>query len=259
MLSIRTVLIAASLAASLAAGLALPAAAQAQLQLAAAPQAAAKAMGRYVGEREVASRLADMVRKQNGGKPVEIHFHGRDNGFMLPQDVAWRLSHFDYDARSGRFSAQVAAAGLVDEIRLSGRAQSVEALPVLRNRVAPGEIIAASDVEWRQMPAGRYGSDYIERVEDMIGQTPRRALGMGQPVRSADLGRPEAVSRNALVTMIAAVPGMTITTTGRAIEGGSVGDVIQVTNLQSKKIIQGTIVAPNQVQVVTAPRLIASN
>ena len=258
MLSIRTLL----LAASLAAGLALPTAAQAQLaqaQLVSAPQAAAKSMGRYVGEREVALRLADAVRQRNGGKPVEIHFHGRDNGFMLPQDAAWRLDQFNYDARSGRFSAQVAAAGLREEIRLSGRAESVEALPVLRNRVAPGETISAADLEWRQMPAGRYGSDYIERMEDAIGQAPKRSLGMGQPIRAADLSRPEAVSKNTLVTMIASVPGLTITTTGRAIEGGAIGDVIQVTNTQSKRIVQATIVAPNQVQVISAPRVIASN
>ncbi len=253
MLSIRTLL----LAASLAAGLALPAAAQ--MQLVSAPQAAAKQIGRYVGEREVALRLADAVRQRNGGKPVEIHFHGRDNGFMLPQDAAWRLDQFSYDARSGRFSAQVAAAGLREEIRLSGRAESVEALPVLRKRVAPGETISASDLEWRQMPAGRYGSDYIERMEDAIGQAPKRSLGMGQPIRAADLNRPEAVTKNALVTMIASVPGLTITTSGRAIEGGAIGDVIQVTNTQSKKIVQATIVAPNQVQVISAPRVIASN
>ncbi len=261
MLSIRTTLLASALAGALAAGLAMPVAAQ--TQLAAAPQglsqAAGKQMGRYVGEREVAQRLAELVRKHNGGKPVEIAFHGRDNGFMLPQDAAWRLEQFSYDGRSGRFNAQVAANGLREEIRLSGRATSVEALPVLRNRVAPGDTITANDVEWRQMPAGRYGSDYIERVEDVIGQTPRRSLGMGQPIRSADLSRPEAVNKNALVTMIATVPGLTITTSGRAIEGGAIGDVIQVTNLQSKKIVQATIVAPNQVQVITAARLIASN
>jgi flagella basal body P-ring formation protein FlgA len=59
--------------------------------------------------------------------------------------------------------------------------------------------------------------------------------------------------------MVAQAPGMTITTTGRALEGGAIGDVIQVMNLQSKKTIQATVTGSSMVQVVTAPRLIASN
>ena len=42
-------------------------------------------------------------------------------------------------------------------------------------------------------------------------------------------------------------------------ESGSIGDVVQVMNLQSKRTIQATVTGMNLVQVITAPNIIASN
>lgn len=258
----RTTLLLFAAASAFAAGFALSAQAQqmpaasVQLASAAAPKAAAM---RYVSERDVARRLVSLVQQRNGGRPVEIAFHGNDNGFSVPASAEWRVDGFTFDDRTGRFTGTLAAAGAPEMVRISGRANPVEAMPVLKSRVAPGETIGADAVEWRQVPAGRYTSAYIDRIDDLIGQTPKRTLNIGQPIRSADIGRVEQVSKNALITMIAQVPGLTITTTGRALEGGAVGDVIQVMNLQSKKTIQATITGSNQVQVTTAPRLLASN
>src|SRR5690606_27520551 len=154
-----------------------------------------------------------------------------------------------FDQRSGRFYAAVTTPGRSEALKVSGRAQEVESIPVLKNRVAAGETITRSDVEWIQVPAGRYGGGYVDQISDLVGQSPRRALNAGTPVRAGDVGRPEAVAKNVLVTMVAQNPGITITTTGRALESGSIGDVVQVMNLQSKKIVQATIIGSNQVQV----------
>lgn len=256
----RTALLLFAAASAFAAGFAISAHAQEKaIQVASAAVAPKANALRYINEREVARRLVGMVRERNGGRPVEIAFHGGDNGISVPANADWRVEDFSYDDRSGRFTGTLAAKGAPDLVRISGRANPVESMPVLRNRIAPGETITADAVEWRQVPAGRYTSAYIDRIDDLIGQTPKRPLNLGQPIRSADIGRVEQVVKNALITMVAQVPGLTITTTGRALEGGAVGDVIQVMNLQSKKTIQATITGNNQVQVVTAPRILAAN
>ncbi|HLT76196.1 MAG TPA: flagellar basal body P-ring formation chaperone FlgA [Ferrovibrio sp.] len=222
---------------------------------------AALSSGRVITEREVAKRMAELVQQRNGGQPVEINFHGIGNDLEVPGNgpATLQVESFTYDRRSGRFYAAVTAPGRTEAMKVSGRAQPVESIPVLKNRVAAGEVITRADIEWIQVPAGRYGSGYVDQLSDLVGQTPRRPLLAGSPIRVGDVGRPEAVSKNALVTMIAQGPGMTITTTGRSLEGGSIGDVVQVMNLQSKKTIQATIIGSNQVQVNTAPRVIASN
>lgn len=214
----------------------------------------------FIGEREVARRIASLVQQRNGGQPVEISFHGYGNEIEVPAatPAVLQVESFAFDSRSGRFYADLTTPGRKETVKFSGRAQPVETVPVLRNRIAPGETISRGDIELVQVQAGRYGAGYIDQVEDLIGQTPRRPLSVGAPIRSADVGLPNTISKNAMVTMVAQVPGMTITTSGRAMEAGRIGDVIQVMNLQSKKMIQATITGPSQVQVITAPRVIAA-
>lgn len=214
---------------------------------------------RVIGEREIGRRIADMVKQRNGGRPVEIHFHGLGNEIEVPAaSAAFQVEEFSFDSRNGRFYGTIASSA-ASSIKVSGRAQPVEAIPVLKSRITTGQVITRGDIEWLQVPANRYGAGYIDRIEELVGQTPRRALAAGLPIRNADIGKPEAITKNGLVTMVAQAPGLTITTTGRAMEAGSVGDVVQVMNLQSKRTVQATVTGMNLVQVITAPSIIASN
>ncbi|MFN4274946.1 MAG: flagellar basal body P-ring formation chaperone FlgA [Ferrovibrio sp.] len=257
MAPLRTILLAGLATAALTLPVAVMHPAAAQTQIASMGGGA----GRIIGEREVARRIAELVQQRNGGQPVEIHFHGMDNIIEVPAagQAVLQVESFSFDSRSGRFLASLTTPGRSEGVRFTGRAQAVESLPVLKNRVAAGETITKSDIEWVKVPAGRYGGGYIDRVEDLIGQTPRRPLAAGRPLRSADIGKPEVITKNGLVTMVAQAPGLTITTTGRAIEAGSLGDVIQVMNLQSKKTVQATVIGMNQVQVITAPSIVVTN
>lgn len=253
MASLRSLLLAGIACITLAAPTVAPLPVAAQVQIASATSAT-----RIIGEREISRRIADMVKQRNGGRPVEIHFHGMGNEIEVPASTAaFQVDDFSYDSRSGRFYGTVAST--TASIKVSGRAQAVEAIPVLKSRVAAGHVITRNDVEWLQVPANRYGAGFIDRFDDLIGQTPRRALAAGMPIRSADIGKPEAIGKNSLVTMVVQAPGLTITTTGRAMESGSIGDVVQVMNLQSKRTIQATVTGMNLVQVITAPSIIASN
>ncbi|MEK9969534.1 MAG: flagellar basal body P-ring formation chaperone FlgA [Ferrovibrio sp.] len=254
MASLRTLLLAGIACTTLAAPIAFSQPVAAQVQV-----ASTTAATRMIGEREIGRRIADMVKQRNGGRPVEIMFHGMGNEIEVPAaSAAFQVDDFSFDSRSGRFYATVASAS-APAMKVSGRAQIVEAIPVLKSRIAAGQIISRADVEWLQVPAHRYGAGYVDRFEELIGQTPRRALAAGVPVRAADIGKPEAIAKNSLVTMVAQAPGLTITTTGRAMESGSIGDVVQVMNLQSKRSVQATITGMNLVQVITAPSIIASN
>lgn len=253
MASLRTLLL-AGLAVSTVAVAALPV--SAQMQVASIGGTAS----RIISEPEIGKRIADLVQQRNGGVPVEVSFHGSGNELEVPNNSsgALKVDNFSFDSRSGRFFAVVGVSG-GDLIKVSGRAQTVEAIPVLKNRIAANQTIDRNDIEWMRVPSGRYGAGYIDRIEDLLGQAPRRALAAGAPIRSADISKPAAITKNALVTMVAQGPGMTLSTTGRALEAGSVGDVIAVMNVQSKKTVQATVIGANQVQVVTAARVIAAN
>ena len=71
--------------------------------------------------------------------------------------------------------------------------------------------------------------------------------------------KPDLVQRNETVTLVYEVPGVVLTIRGKAVDGGAEGDVINVLNEQSKRIVQGMIVGPGRVAVNNGSPRVASN
>ncbi len=87
----------------------------------------------------------------------------------------------------------------------------------------------------------------------------RQGLRAGQPLRRADLMKPELVGRNEPVTLIFQAPGISLTVRGTAIEPGTEGDIINVMNTQSKRQVQGVVTGPGQVTVSVGRSRITAN
>src|SRR5260221_415066 len=92
-----------------------------------------------------------------------------------------------------------------------------------------------------------------------VGMQARRQLRAGQAVKVADLAKPDLVQRDQNVTLIYESPGLYLTVRGKAIEGGTEGDVVNVMNLQSKRTVSGVVTGRGLVSVAVAtPRLPAA-
>jgi flagella basal body P-ring formation protein FlgA len=76
------------------------------------------------------------------------------------------------------------------------------------------------------------------------------------PIRANEIRRPEVVAKGSLVSVLFSGHGLSLSTTGQAMEAGGQGDVIQVMNLQSRKTLPATITGANQVQVASRARVI---
>jgi len=78
-------------------------------------------------------------------------------------------------------------------------------------------------------------------ISAVLGQEARVTIYAGRPVRAADLGPPTMVDRNQIVPLTYRTGGLSITTEGRALARGGVGDVIRVMNLASRTTVSGLI------------------
>lgn len=76
---------------------------------------------------------------------------------------------------------------------------------------------------------------------EAIGLEARVAIYAGKPVRPGDLGPPTLVERNQLVTLVYLSGGLEISTEGRALARGSVGDEVRVMNLGSRNTVMGRV------------------
>lgn len=89
----------------------------------------------------------------------------------------------------------------------------------------------------------------FEYVEDVIGQEARNTLYAGRPILVDDIGPPALVTRNQIVAIVFDMNGLTITTEGRSLERGGVGDQVRVMNLTSRTTLSGQVRPDGSIQV----------
>lgn len=210
--------------------------------------------GRAVPRREVIEQLTDALAEHVHDGSFEVTLAAAPTGLYVGRNAApsVRVDSVEFEPRTGRFTALVAAPANdrnAEVVRVSGRVTATSSVPVLRNRVAPGETIGKADVEWKDIPTSRVNRGYVVDIDALVGRSPKRLLMPGQPVREYDVQRPQTVVKNAMVTMSVSMPGLALTALGRAIDGGANGDVIEVMNVQTKKTVQAVVMGPNLVQV----------
>src|SRR6201991_3190196 len=162
-----------------------------------------------------------------------------------------------YAPRSGRFdvSFEIANdASAPTKLRFTGNAVETVEAAVLARGVERNEVIKSSDVVIERRPKAEVGNDAAGR-DSAVGMQARRQLRAGQALRVTDLAKPDLVTRDQNVTLIYESSGLYLTIRGKALEGGTEGDVVNVLNLQSKRTVSGVVVARGQVSVaISTPR-----
>jgi flagellar basal body P-ring formation protein FlgA len=164
-----------------------------------------------------------------------------------------------FEPRSGRFdvSFEIGNDGgtAPTKLRFTGSAiETVEAAVLTRN-VERNEVLKSSDIVTERRPKAEVGADVAARGR-AVGMQMRKQARSGQALKTADLAKPDLVQRDQNVTLIYETAGLYLTVGGKALEGGTQGDVVNVLNLQSKRTVSGVVVGRNQVAIAIAtPRL----
>ena len=214
-------------------------------------------------EEEVSRALAEQYQL-GAPKDISVNFDRAVRAmYVSPSAIGEpRVSRLTYDARSGRFDADIdlpTGASSRGTLRLGGRAMATLEVVVLAHAVERGAVLRDSDIDIERRPRAEVGRDAITDRDRVVGLAARDNLQTGRLVRSIDLMRPEIVQRNETVTLVYEIPGIMLTVRGKATEGGAQGDVISVLNEQSKRLIQGVVVAPGRVAIgMGSPRLAAN-
>jgi flagellar basal body P-ring formation protein FlgA len=166
-----------------------------------------------------------------------------------------RLAQFSFDPRSQRFEANVEVPGSSalrkKPVRVSGTVYETAEVVTLARALARGETIRENDIAIERRPKAE-AADAIRQADAAIGQAARRELRAGQFLHAVDLMKPELVSRGDTVTLVFESPGVRLTMQAKAIEAGTLGDLVQVLNPQSKRIVQATVDGPGRVVIARA-------
>lgn len=176
---------------------------------------------------------------------AEMRLDASNSGALQP--VATR-----YDARSTRFDIafEIANDGNAapTKLRFTGTAIETVEVAVLTRDIDRADLLKSSDLSLERRPKAEVAGEPASR-DRSIGMQLRRAMRAGTPIRAADLVKPDFVVRDQAVTIIYQVPGLYLTTRGKAIESGAEGDTVSVLNLHSKRTLTGIVTGRGQVTV----------
>jgi flagella basal body P-ring formation protein FlgA len=115
--------------------------------------------------------------------------------------------------------------------------------PLLAETVVPTRTIRASSIITEidiRLEEGTVANGFA-LPEHVIGQEARNTLYAGRPILLDDIGPPALVARNQIVLLVFERNGLSITTEGRSLERGGVGDQIRIMNLTSRATLFGQV------------------
>lgn len=120
------------------------------------------------------------------------------------------------------------------------------ALVVSRQNIAPGTVITADMLDVQRRERRLVRGNIVQDVAMVAGSRNRRSLSAGQTLSFQDLC---LVCRGDIVTIEISQGGLAVSATGVAQQDGTLGEVIQVRNQQSGRVISTEVIGVNQVKV----------
>jgi flagella basal body P-ring formation protein FlgA len=203
---------------------------------------------------------ADLARRGIASTGVSAVTTLDQAGFSLNAEATEKpatLASLRYMPGSGAFSARFIIAGHDKPIDVTGRIDLMVEAPHLVNSMRAGAVLRESDIEMKLVPLKYAETSGFARKDELIGKALLRQSRAGMMLRASDVGEPELVSRNDIVTVYFRSGPLTLTVKGQALGGAAAGEPVAVINLMSRKVLTGVAIAEGAVEIVGSPMTVA--
>lgn len=171
-----------------------------------------------------------------------------------------RVDQILWSRNDGRFTLTLSVAGTKgrQQYSLTGYANEMMEVAVLSRPLNRGTIVREGDFTTQRLQLQNVPARALRNPDEVVGLAAKSNLRPNRPITKSDFERPILVSRNEKITITFQMPGMKLTTRGQAMEEGSEGDIIDIMNLQSRRIVPGIVVSRGQVRVPSPAAQVAS-
>lgn len=123
-------------------------------------------------------------------------------------------------------------------------------LPVPTVTIYPGDTINESMLKDRTFPANyRYRTAVVESPRILTGKTARRTLLPGEPIPMNAVDDPKLVTRGTQTSILFEEGGLSIVGVGIPLQSGTLGETVQVKNVDSGRIITGRVQADGRIRI----------
>lgn len=125
---------------------------------------------------------------------------------------------------------------------------------VARTTIYPGQAIHMGSLSWKNWRGSKQQLvGYLTEPREAVGKVARRTLIAGRPIAITDLRVPNVVGQGQVVTIVFRSAAIQIVGRAVALQGGSTGALVRVRNVDSRRVIIGTVQNDGSV-LVGAPR-----
>ena len=123
-------------------------------------------------------------------------------------------------------------------------------LPVPSVTIYPGDTINESMLKDRTFPENyRYRTAVIESPRVLAGKMARRTLLPGEPIPMNAVDDPKLVTRGVQTQIMFEEGGLSIMGIGIPLQSGTLGETIQVKNVDSGRIITGRVQPDGRIRI----------
>lgn len=214
-------------------------------------------MDQLITPEMLVNRLEAALRSSGVDGNLQIELDGRPKAIRIPsgEGATIGVESLQYEQETGRFYSVMVAAtrkGIVERATLNGHAFSMVAIPVLSRRLGPDDVIRDQDLEWKKVRADKVDDNFIMDMEQLVGRSPMRWTRAGEAFKRGEVQAAIVVRRGTLVSMVLRSPNMTLTTQGKALDDGAMGEAIRVLNTSTNRTVYATVIRPDVVSVKLA-------
>ena len=134
-------------------------------------------------------------------------------------------------------------------IGINSRVMVFQKVVKTTRQIKRGEIFTTDNIHLETIKTERYLGNTIKNLEDALGYEAVSYLPNGRSLLQRSMKKPALGSKGEKIMILAEKNGMKITTPGILREDGYENTMVQVLNIESKKVIYGRLVDANTVKV----------
>ncbi|MHA7777714.1 flagellar basal body P-ring formation chaperone FlgA [Roseibium sp. M-1] len=170
------------------------------------------------------------------------------------------VDRVEWNEASGRFTlyASVAIEFGTEPLLLAGIATEMVEVVALAQPLRRGDILKENDIDVIRMPRTKVPSGAIADASEIVGMEARTSLRAASPLSRRDFQQPVLIRKGEKITVTFEMPGMKLSSRAQAMDDGAQGDVIDVMNLTSRRMVPATVTSRGHVRVHAANPVVAS-
>ncbi len=216
-------------------------------------QVTVRRSSRDIGPDKISAALQQALAQKLDGHKFEMQLSQRNLTLHVPEQMAADLdvSELRYDLARGDFSATVSAGNNSVQETVTGRLIPVTSVPVLKAQLQKGALITAEDLDYVDIRNSDMSANVIVSAKQLVGMTPRRGLAALKPISSSDISSPVVVKKGETIMMVLQNSEMTLTTQGKALESGAVGETVRIVNPSSGQSVEGVVTGVKTVSILS--------